>query len=86
MASAMLADLLVCATRVTTIGCVLAPLIFFGCGFSRGHDLVHLFDFLVPIVMVGIFADSLGLFMLRKLQREFHGDLHRPYHGHICAI
>ena len=82
LASAMLADLLVCATRVTTIGCVLAPLIFFGCGFSRGHDLVHLFDFLVPIVMVGIFADSLGLFMLyASFNESFMGTFTGPTMG-----
>ena len=64
LVSIMLSDLIVGTARVFVVGCLFTPLIYFGCGFSQGHDLVHIFDFLLPMVCIGFFADALGVLML----------------------
>ena len=61
LTASMLADLLVGLMRVSIVGFVFCMLIYFGAGFSEGHDILHFFDFLWTVVCLGAFADALGL-------------------------
>jgi ABC-type multidrug transport system ATPase subunit/1-acyl-sn-glycerol-3-phosphate acyltransferase len=64
LASVLLADLFVGTVRMALVGCIFTPLVYFGTGFSQGHSFSHVFDFLLPMVAMGCFADALAIFLL----------------------